>query len=89
MVSQFILIFFKNNLEVIIRMHIKGAYNEKTKKWYTVTKVGNGFDDARLEDLQTEIEMIEIKKNMKDVPDWLVVDKTLVPDFVVKGSKKL
>jgi len=26
---------------------------------------------------------------MKDVPDWLVVDKTLVPDFVVKGSKKL
>jgi len=47
MVSQFILIFLKNNLEIIIRMHIKGAYNEKTKKWYTVTKVGNGFDDAR------------------------------------------
>ena len=44
----------------------QGAYNQKTKKWYTVTKVGNGFDDARLEDLQTEIEMVEIKKNMKE-----------------------
>lgn len=31
--------------------------------------------------------MIEIKKDMSKVPDWLVVDKTLVPDFVVKGKK--
>ena len=32
--------------------------------------------------------MIEIKKDMKEIPDWLVVDKTLVPDFVVKDPKK-
>jgi DNA ligase-3 len=67
---------------------LMGSYNEKTKKWCTVTKVGNGFDDAKLESLQKEIEMVEIKKNMKDVPDWLNVDKTLVPDFVVKDPKK-
>lgn len=64
---------------------LMGAFNEKTKKWYTVTKVANGLDDAKLDDLQKEIEMVEIKKEMSKVPEWLVVDKTLVPDFVVKG----
>ncbi len=34
--------------------------------------------------LQKQIEMVEIKKKPDQVPDWLVVHKTLVPDFVGK-----
>lgn len=67
---------------------LMGVFNEKTNKWYTVTKVGNGFDDKTLEKLQKSIDMVEIKKNQNLVPDWLVVNKQLTPDFVVKDAKK-
>lgn len=32
--------------------------------------------------------MVEIKKKESLVPDWLVVDKSLIPDFVVKNPEK-
>lgn len=32
--------------------------------------------------------MVEIKKKESAVPDWLVINKTLVPDFVVKSPEK-
>ena len=67
---------------------LMGSLSEKTGKWYTVTKVGNGFDDKTLEKLQKEIDMVEIKKNFDKVPDWLVINKSLVPDFIVKNPKK-
>lgn len=66
---------------------LMGTYDPKTSKWYTVTKVGNGFDDAKLNKLQTKIDMVEIKKKPELVPDWLVVHKSLTPDFVVKNPK--
>ena len=59
----------------------------KKQAWYTVTKCGNGLDDDAIKKLQTKIDMIEIKKNPEKVPDWLVVNKSLVPDFVVKNPK--
>lgn len=67
---------------------LMGCCNEKTNKWYTVTKVGNGFDDKTLDKLQKQIDMIEIKRKENLVPDWLVVNKSLIPDFVVKDPKK-
>ena len=67
---------------------LMGALSETTGKWYTVTKVGNGFDDKTLEKLQKEIDMVEIKKNFDKVPDWLVINKSLMPDFIVKNPKK-
>ena len=67
---------------------VQGAYNEKTKKWYTVTKVGNGFDDAKLEELQKEIKnIIEpilfswIKENMPDITKEVLTE-------VVKENNK-
>ncbi len=66
---------------------LMGALDEKTNKWHTVTKVGNGLDDAALARLQKQIDMVEIKKKPELVPDWLKVHKTLVPDFVVKNPK--
>jgi len=66
---------------------LMGVYDDKRDKWLTVTKVGNGFDDKTLAKLQKQIDMTEIKKNLNKVPEWLVVSKTLVPDFVVKNPK--
>lgn len=67
---------------------LMGTYDEKKRKWFTVTKVGNGFDDKTLGKLQKQIEMVEIKKNSSKVPDWLDVHKNLIPDFVVKNPMK-
>lgn len=92
---------------------LMGCFNEKTKKWHTVTKVANGytlflyyiflenrksikhknvllilsFDDKTLEKLQKSIAMVEIKKKQSAVPDWLVINKSLVPDFIVKSPE--
>jgi DNA ligase-3 len=67
---------------------LMGTLNEKTNKWHTVTKCANGLDDKTLAKLQKQIDMIEIKRNPALVPDWLVVNKSLIPDFVVKDPKK-
>ena len=67
---------------------LMGTHDEKTNKWYTVTKVGNGLDDATLQKMQKKIDMVEIKKKQELVPSWLSVHKSLIPDFVVKDPKK-
>lgn len=66
---------------------LMGCLNEKTQKWHTVTKVANGFDDKTLLKLQKQIDMIEIHKKESLVPDWLVINKTMVPDFLIKDPK--
>ena len=38
-----------------VSVWLMGCYDKRTKKWRTVTKVGNGFDDERLSSLQTEL----------------------------------
>jgi DNA ligase-3 len=64
-----------------------GAYDPHTKKFCTVTKCGSGFDDKRLEELQTELDVIKISKDQSKVPSWLNIKKPLVPDFVVRDPK--
>ncbi|CAF0763628.1 unnamed protein product [Brachionus calyciflorus] len=67
---------------------LMGCLNEKTLKWQTVTKVANGIDDKTLEKFQKHINMIEINRKENLIPDWLVVNKSMIPDFVVKDPKK-
>jgi len=52
--------------------------------WRTVCKVGNGFTDARLAQLQSEIPMVKCGS----APKWLDVSKSLMPDFVVQDPRK-
>lgn len=66
---------------------LMGCLNEKTHKWHTVTKVANGLDDKTLEKLQKSIKMTNADKK-NPPPDWIVVNKSLIPDFYVTDPKK-
>lgn len=67
---------------------LTGVYDPMTKKWCTVSKVGNGFDDKTLDRLQTELDMVKINKDMSKVPSWLNIKKHVVPDFIVADPLK-
>lgn len=49
---------------------------------------GNGHDDATITKLQKEIKMVKISQDYSKIPDWLEVDKSYAPDFVVADPKK-
>ncbi|KAH3741324.1 DNA ligase 3-like isoform X2 [Dreissena polymorpha] len=72
----------------MMSVFLMGVYDPVTDQWCTVTKVGNGFDDATLDKLQTELDMVKISKQVEKVPDWLNVKKNMVPDFVCTDPKK-
>lgn len=67
---------------------LMGCYDDMTKKWCTVTKVHTGHDDATLNRLQKELDMIKISRDPSKVPNWLNVSKQLVPDFVAANPKE-
>lgn len=68
----------------IMSIFLMGCWNPATGRWCTVTKVHGGHDDATLERLQTELDMVKISKQAERVPSWLNVHKVLVPDFVAR-----
>ena len=71
----------------MMSVFLMGVYDEKTDKWLTVTKVGNGHDDKTLEKINKELEVVKIGKKWEKVPNWLSVNRTYVPDLVVKNPK--
>ncbi|ESO91269.1 hypothetical protein LOTGIDRAFT_228755 [Lottia gigantea] len=71
----------------LMSIFLLGVYDQMTKKWCTVTKIGNGLDDKTLDRLQTELDMVKISKDVTKVPGWLNIKKTVVPDFVVADPK--
>merc|ERR1719282_446673 len=60
------------------------------KKWCTVSKCGNGFDDDRLTKLQTELLplMDKIKQDYSRVPTWLNITRGMVPDVLTRDPTK-
>lgn len=72
----------------LMSVFLTGVYDPMTKKWCTVSKVGNGFDDKTLDRLQTELDMVKINKDMSKVPSWLNIKKHVVPDFIVADPLK-
>lgn len=43
---------------------LMGVYDERSKVWKTVVKVGNGFDDQQIEELQASLQMKLVSKKM-------------------------
>ena len=72
----------------LMSVFLTGVYDPMIKKWCTVSKVGNGFDDKTLDRLQTELDMIKINKDMSKVPSWLNIKKHVVPDYIVADPLK-
>ncbi|XP_029643692.1 DNA ligase 3 [Octopus sinensis] len=68
----------------LMSVFLTGVYNPFTKKWCTVSKVGNGFDDKTLDRLQKELKMVKISKDVQKVPSWLNIKKSVIPDFIVE-----
>lgn len=71
----------------IMSVFLMGVYDKKTDKWLTVTKVGNGHDDKTLDKINKQLKVVKISKKMKNVPSWLNVNRTHVPDLVVEDPK--
>ncbi|GLV41237.1 DNA ligase 3 [Carabus blaptoides fortunei] len=72
----------------MMSVFLMGCYDPYTRKFCTVTKVHTGHDDKRLEQLQTELDMVKISSDVSKVPDWLECTRTMVPDFVARDPKK-
>ncbi|CAF1189723.1 unnamed protein product [Adineta steineri] len=74
----------------LMSVFLLGCYDPETDRWYTVAKCGNGFDDATLEKLQTDLKpnMTKISKNPNQLPKWCSISRELIPDFIVIDPKK-
>jgi DNA ligase-3 len=66
---------------------LMGVYDKACDQWKTVCKCGNGHTDATIQTLQTELKMVKIGKDSSKVPSWLLVNKSLTPDFVSADPK--
>lgn len=71
----------------MMSVFLMGCYDPSRKIWCTVTKVHTGHDDATLERLQGELQMVKISCDPNKVPNWLHVNNPMVPDFVAKDPK--
>ncbi|TGZ62268.1 hypothetical protein CRM22_007536 [Opisthorchis felineus] len=69
----------------LMSVFLMGAYDPASKQFTTVTKCGNGFTDEMLQTLQNKLKMRRITQS--DVPSWLNVAKSLIPDFIVEDPK--
>eukprot|EP00011_Vannellida_sp_DIVA3-517-6-12_P013504 CAMPEP_0114607370 /NCGR_PEP_ID=MMETSP0168-20121206/2034_1 /TAXON_ID=95228 ORGANISM="Vannella sp., Strain DIVA3 517/6/12" /NCGR_SAMPLE_ID=MMETSP0168 /ASSEMBLY_ACC=CAM_ASM_000044 /LENGTH=570 /DNA_ID=CAMNT_0001818247 /DNA_START=16 /DNA_END=1725 /DNA_ORIENTATION=- len=74
----------------LLSVFLMGCFDATVNKWKTVCKVGNGFDEATVKRLQTELapNFVKIKRNYDLRPDWLLLHRSQVPDMVVKDPKK-
>ncbi|CAF4380350.1 unnamed protein product, partial [Didymodactylos carnosus] len=74
----------------LMSVFLLGCYDQTKQQWCTVCKCGNGFDDAKIDQLQKELKpnLIKISKDMKKVPNWLNLNRQYAPDFVVVDPKK-
>ncbi len=69
---------------------LMGCHDKSSGKFCTVTKCGNGHDDATLERINRELksEMERIGRDATRLPSWLRCNRQLAPDFVTKDPKK-
>ncbi|KAG8439801.1 hypothetical protein GDO86_005825 [Hymenochirus boettgeri] len=72
----------------IMSIFLMGCYDTESQKWCTVTKCSSGYDDATLQRLQKELNMIKISKDPTKIPSWLKINKNYYPDFIIQDPEK-
>uniref|UniRef100_A0A2C9LSK5 ATP-dependent DNA ligase family profile domain-containing protein n=1 Tax=Biomphalaria glabrata TaxID=6526 RepID=A0A2C9LSK5_BIOGL len=48
----------------MMSIFLMGTFDPDKQRWVTVTKCGIGFDDKKLEELNKELDMVKISKDM-------------------------
>jgi DNA ligase-3 len=73
----------------LLSVFLMGCYDQESKRWKTVCKVGNGHDDATIARLQGELKplMTKISADYSKVPEWLDIPRSLVPDWIINDPK--
>ena len=66
---------------------LMGVYDPASDSFRTVTKCANGLDDKTMDQVNRDLDVVKISKDASKVPTWLRVNKTLIPDFVVRDPK--
>ncbi|NP_001082183.1 ligase III, DNA, ATP-dependent L homeolog [Xenopus laevis] len=72
----------------IMSIFLMGCYDPEGQLWCTVTKCSSGYDDATLQRLQKELNMVKISKDPSKIPSWLKINKNYFPDFIIQDPKK-
>ncbi|MFH4975129.1 hypothetical protein AB6A40_001838 [Gnathostoma spinigerum] len=74
----------------MMSVFLMGVYDPSTKMYLTVTKCGNGHDDATLNKINKELgtKMRKISCKYENLPKWLSCARSLVPDFVIRDPKE-
>lgn len=69
----------------LLSIFLMGTFDREEDVWKTVCKVGNGFDDAQLLQMQPELKsiMTEVYKDHSKCPSWLDVKSHVMPDWLV------
>ena len=56
----------------MMSVFLMGVYDKSCDKFRTVAKCGNGHDDATIERLQTELDMVKISKVMNKTTSSII-----------------
>ncbi|CAG9537991.1 unnamed protein product [Cercopithifilaria johnstoni] len=74
----------------MMSVFLMGVYDKEKQKFCTVTKCGNGHDDATLDRINKELEpkMHKISRIYENLPEWIECSRLLVPDFIVVDPKE-
>eukprot|EP01112_Ceratiomyxa_fruticulosa_P000135 TRINITY_DN10155_c0_g2_i1.p1 TRINITY_DN10155_c0_g2~~TRINITY_DN10155_c0_g2_i1.p1 ORF type:complete len:958 (-),score=247.00 TRINITY_DN10155_c0_g2_i1:54-2888(-) len=83
--------FGSGNMGGLLATYLMGAYDEDTKTYKTVCKVGNGHDEATIKRLTNELKpkMQRIEKDYNKLPKWLHINRTHVPDWIPLDPKHM
>jgi DNA ligase-3 len=70
----------------MLSVFLMGVYDEETQTYKTVTKCGNGHDDATLLAINQQLvpnHMTRIKRDPSLLPPWLDCARRLTPDWLI------
>ena len=70
----------------LVTTFLMGVFDPASQTFKTCTKVGNGFTDGQLAELQTSLvgALMAPISGAADIPSWLDVDSTRIPEFLIK-----
>ncbi|XP_043951575.1 DNA ligase 3 [Drosophila biarmipes] len=73
----------------VLSIFLMGCYDTYGRLWKTVTKVHSGLDDATNAEVHDSLIKLTERADANATPDWLLCNKSLVPDVLAKDPLKM